>query len=100
MWTDESTNIAQNVLKRQFPKIAGLQYTAIGRTQAFDIIKNEKKYIQILHAESFHWICVSNKQRNKTGNSYCQIYKSLTNGSFPLDIAKQIAVFSYCESAK
>ena len=54
----------------------------------------------MLQAESFHWICVANTQRNKTDNSYCQIYDSLTNGSVPLDVAKQIAAFSYCELAK
>ena len=57
MLTDESINIAQNILKKQFPKIAVLQDTVIGKTQAFDIIRNEGNYIQILHAGSFHWIC-------------------------------------------
>ena len=32
MLTDESINIAQNILKKQFPKIAGLQDTVIGKT--------------------------------------------------------------------
>ena len=88
------------MLKKQFPKIAGLRDTVIGKTQAFDIIRNEEKYTQILYAGSFHWICVANTQRNKTYNSYCQIYDSLTNRSVPLDVATQIAVFSYFESAE
>ena len=71
MLTDESVNIARNILKKQFPKIAGLQDTVIGKTQAFGIIRKEEKYIQILHARSFHWICVANTQKNKTGYSYC-----------------------------
>ena len=94
MLTDESINIAQNILKKQFSKTAGLQDTVTGKTQAFDIIRNEEKYIQILHAGSFHWICVPNTQRNKTDNSYCQIYNCSTNGSLPLDVAKQMAAFS------
>ena len=97
MLTDESINIAQNILKKQFSKNAGLQDTVIGKTQAFDMIRNEEKYMQILHAGSFHWIYVANTQKNKTDDSYCQIYDSLTNGSVPLDVAKQIAAFSYCE---
>ena len=97
MLTDESINIAQNILKKQFSKNAGLQDTVIGKTQAFDMIRNEEKYIQILHAGSFHWIYVANTQKNKTDDNYCQIYDSLTNGSVPLDVAKQIAAFSYCE---
>ena len=100
MLTDESINIAQNILEKQFPKIAGLQDTAIGKTQAFDIIRNEEKCIQILHAGSFHSILLPTHKKNKTDNSYCQIYNSLTNGSVPLDVAKQTAAFSYCESAE
>ena len=49
MLTDESINIAQYILKKQFPKITALQDPVIGKTQAFDIIRNEEKYIQILH---------------------------------------------------
>ena len=94
MLTDESINIAQNILKKQFSKTAGLQDTVTGKTQAFDIMRNEEKYIQILHAGSFHWICVPNMQRNKTDNSYCQIYNCSTNGNLPLDVAKQMAAFS------
>ena len=97
MLTDESINIAQNILKKQFSKNAGLQDTVIGKTQAFDMIRNEEKYMQILHAGSFHWIYAANTQKNKTDDSYCQIYDSLTNGSVPLDVAKQIAAFSYYE---
>ena len=47
MVTDKSTNIVQNILKKQFPKIAGLQDTIIGKTQVFDIIMD--MYIQIPH---------------------------------------------------
>ena len=48
MVTDESTNIVQNILKKQFPKIAGLQDTIIVKTLIFDIIMD--MYIQIPHA--------------------------------------------------
>ena len=95
MLTDKSISIAQNILKNQFPRIARLQDTVIEKTKVFDIIKNEEKYMQILHAGSFHWICVANTQRNKTVNSYCQIYNSLTKESVPLDVAKQIDVRKY-----
>ena len=95
MLTDKLISIAQNILKNQFPKIARLQDTVIEKTKVFEIIKNEEKYMQILHAGSFHWICVANTQRNKTVNSYCQIYNSLTKESVPLDVAKQIDVRKY-----
>ena len=53
MLTDESIDTAQNILKKQIPNIVGLQDTVIGKTQAFDTIRNEEKCIQILHAASF-----------------------------------------------
>ena len=59
MLTDKSISIAQNILKNQFPKIARLQDTVIEKTKVFDIIKNEEKYMQILHAGSFHWTKLS-----------------------------------------
>ena len=45
MLTDESINIALNTLKKQFPKITGLQDIVIRKTQVFDIIRIEQKYI-------------------------------------------------------
>ena len=100
MLTDESVNIAQNLLKMQFPHIGGLQDTVIGKTQAFDIIKSDEKYIQILHSGSYHWICTANMSQSKKENSYCQIYDSLTGGTVHPDVAKQIAAFSFCPSSE
>ena len=93
MLTDDPINIAQKLLKNSFKEIAGLQDTVIGKTKAFGIVKNEKKYVQILHSGSFHWICVANMQSNKTDNGYCQIHDILTSESFYLDPANQIATF-------
>ncbi|XP_057297093.1 uncharacterized protein LOC130625987 [Hydractinia symbiolongicarpus] len=93
MLTDESINIAQSLLVSQFPTIGGFQDTVVGKTQSFDIVKYEENYIQLLHAGSLHWICVAN-----VNNRYCQIFDSLTSGNVSVDVANQIAAFSYCQS--
>ena len=56
MLTDESINIAQNILEKQFSKIAGLQDTVIGRTQALDMKKMRRsihKYFTQDHFTGF-----------------------------------------------
>ena len=58
MLSDESINIAQNLLKQQFPNLNGLVDTSVGKCQEFDIIPAKQRYVQILHAGSLHWICV------------------------------------------
>ena len=40
MLTDESINIAQNIIHKQFPNIGGLQDTVIGKTQFFGVVND------------------------------------------------------------
>ena len=56
MLSDESINLAQNLLKEQFPKISGFQNTVIGKTQSFDIVMTNENFIQLLHVGSLHWV--------------------------------------------
>ena len=56
MLSDESINLAQNLLKEQFPKISGFQDTVIGKTQSFDIVMTNENFIQLLHVGSLHWV--------------------------------------------
>ena len=37
MPTDESINLAQSILTKQFPNIAGFMDTCLGKTQQFDV---------------------------------------------------------------
>ena len=57
MLSDESINIAQNLLYVQFPELCGFQDTVIGKTQKFEKVKEKKNVIQLLHAGSMHWVC-------------------------------------------
>ena len=58
MLTDESINLAQNHLHEAFPLISGLQDTATGATQTFNVVSGN--FIQILHDGNLHWVCISN----------------------------------------
>ena len=92
MFSDESINLAQNLLKEQFPEIFGFQDTVIGMIQSFDIIKTDGNFIYLLHVGSLHWVCVANVSEN---NGECQLYDTLSNGKVSPDVAKQIAIFSF-----
>ena len=83
MLSDESINLAQNLLKEQFPELSGFQDTVIGKTQSFDIVKTDGNFIQLLHVGSLHWVCVANVSENKSHNGECKLYDSLSNVKFP-----------------
>ena len=83
MLSDESINLAQNLLKEQFPEISGFQDTVIGKTQSSDIVKTDGNFIQLLHVGSLHWVCVANVSENKSHNGECKLYDSLSNVKFP-----------------
>ena len=58
MLTDESINLAQNHLYEAFSSISGLEDTATGATQTFNVVSGN--FIQILHDGNLHWVCTSN----------------------------------------
>ena len=78
MLTDESINIAQNILKQQFPQIHGFQDTVIGNTQCFDVIGSKSKFVQILYAGSLHWVTVANMDDEKNSGVECYLYDILS----------------------
>ena len=58
MLTDESINLAQNLLVKQFPGILGLRDTCLGKMDQFEIIPLDKPYIQLLHAGFMHLVFI------------------------------------------
>ena len=82
MLSDESINLAQILLKEQFPEIFGFQDTVFGRIQSFNMVKTDENFIQLLHVGSLHWVCVANVSENKSRNGECQLYDSLFHGKF------------------
>ena len=95
MLTDESINLAQKLLVKQFPGISGLLGTCLGKMHQFGIILVYKPYIQLLHAGFMHWVCISNTETNKYDNCTHYVYDSLCKPKIMLDIVKQVASYSY-----
>ena len=95
MLSDESINLAQNLLHEQFPHLFGLVDTSIGKWREFDIVPSDEPYVQILHAGSLHWVCVANVGE-KVNNQHHYLYDSLTSPNLKRDVVEQIAAYSFC----
>ena len=61
--SDLSINLAQEILRKKFPKILGLQDTSLGILRKFASHKDE--FIQIVHG-NYHWIIVGGKKKENT----------------------------------
>ena len=99
MLSDESINIAMNMLHQQFPAFDGLVDSSIGKLHAFPIVVSDKPYIQILHAGEMHWVCVGNTKNGKKDNAAHYLYDSFANGICN-DVIDQIAGFSFCRQSE
>ena len=73
MLSDESIDLAQQLLKKQFPIFGGLQDIALSEHYGLDVVKKDKPFIQVLYNGSAHWICVFNSDRNRSENNTCHI---------------------------
>ena len=94
--TDESVNIAQKLLAKQFPRISGLIDTCLlQKLNQSGIIPVDKLYIQLLHVGSMHWVCISNMETNEYDNGTHYAYDSYCKPKIMLDIVKQVAPYSY-----
>ena len=54
---DNVINACQNLLKQQYPHVAGLQSTVLAQTFAMEPQTGE--FVQILNVDSCHWITIS-----------------------------------------
>ena len=75
-WLPDSViNVAQTLLKQQFPHVGGLQEVILADTLAFEIHGGE--FVQILNVRKSHWIRVS--------GCFCQLtfYDSMPNCDIP-----------------
>ena len=98
MISDESINLAQNLLHEQFPGIDGFFDTTLALSNSFEIVKKWKPFIQILHTGSHHWVCVANMTPDRQENNKCILYDSLNSGTFNSTVASYICALSYCKS--
>ena len=99
MLTDESINLAQVLLVKQFPGISGLMNTSLRKMHQFGIIPVDKLYIQLFHAGSMHWVCKSNLETNKYDSGTHYVYDSLCKQKIMLNIVKQIASCPYYDKS-
>lgn len=82
--TDNIMNAAQQLLRKQFPDLLGLQSVILGQTMSFKIQSGE--FLQILHSVN-HWVTVSTLSSE---NSSIKLYDSHYTG-IPSLLEAQIA---------
>ena len=96
MLTDESLNLAQNYLHEAFPSISGLQDTATGATQTFNVVSGD--FIRILHEGNLHWVCTSNISfDSSTDVSDINVFDSYNHGYIAKVTKRQMATFMSVE---
>ena len=82
--TDSIINATQNLLKKKYATISGLQNTLLGQTLGFKIMKEE--FVQVLHTGGNHWITVATIG---CPPSSIRVYDSL-NTELPFQTKEQI----------
>ena len=97
MPSDESIDLAQQLLKKQFLIFGGLQDIALSEHYGLDVVKKDKPFIQVLYNGSAHWICVFNFDRNRSENSTCYILDSLSRGKIAKNVEKKICALLICK---
>ena len=88
---DKIINASQQLLRKQYPQIGGLQNTLLGQNLSFSVERAE--FVQVLHASS-HWLCISTIDC-KMGE--VKIFDSLYT-SVPAKVVRQIAALIHSET--
>ena len=86
--TDEHMLKANNVFKRDYPSVDGLQDTLLQQNFSWDIPTSE--FVQILHVNGNHWITISNiGVPDSSVNVYDSLYSGINQATKEL-IAKYV----------
>jgi hypothetical protein len=93
--SDESINLAQNLLSMQFSNVGGFMDTVLSITNGFSVVKTTEKFIQVLHTTNQHWICVANMDENREANNAVEVYDSLSSGTITPSVATQFSSFCF-----
>ena len=97
MLSDESIDLAQQLLKKKFPIFGGLQDITLSEHYGLNVVKKDKPFIQVLYNGSGHWICVFNSDRNRSENNTCHILNSLSRGKITKNVEKKICALLLCK---
>ena len=81
--SDESINLAQTILLKNFPLIRGFEDTTLGPLNMFSVRTGE--FIQLLH-ENNHWVTVSSLTESATSVVY--LYDSSQKESLNKNLVK------------
>ena len=92
--SDESINLAQSILFKNFPLISGFEDTTLGPLNMLSVQTGE--FVQVLH-ENNHWVTVSSPTESATSVVY--LYDSLQKESLNKNLVKQIARLRKSEDA-
>ena len=84
--SDESINLAQTILFKNFPLISGFEDTTLGPLNMFSVQTGE--FVQVLHKNN-HWVTVSSPTERPTSVMY--LFDSLQKESLNKNLVKQIA---------
>ena len=93
--SDESINLAQTILFKNFPLINGFDGTTLGPLNLFFVQTVE--FVQVLH-ENNHWVTVSSPTERETSVVY--LYVSLQKETLNKNLVKQIARLRKSEDAE
>ena len=88
--TDDVINAAQNLLKRAYPHVGGLQDTILAETLALDV--QEGEFVQVLNMSGCHLITVSNIGCQP---GFVNIYDSIPSYYVPTRLKEQIAAMLF-----
>ena len=97
MLSDESIDLAQQLLKKQFLIFGGLQDIALSEHYGLDVTKKDKPFIQVLYNGSAHWICEFNSDKNRSENNTCYILDSLSRVKVTKNVEKKICALLLCK---
>ena len=90
--SDESINLAQTILFKNFPLISGFEDTTLGPLNMFSVQTGE--FVQVLH-ENNHWVTPT-----ESATSVVYLYDSLQKESLNKNLVKQIARLRKSEDAE
>jgi len=93
--TDSIISAAQQLLKKDFPHIGGLQPTILSTKYLFDVQRCE--FIQILHVYGSHWLTISNIG---CPAGSINVYDSLPNCALYSNMKRQIATILFLADQK
>ena len=92
--SDESINLAQTILFKNFPLISGFEDTTLGPLNMFSVQTSE--FVQVVH-ENNHWATVSSPTESATS---VYLYDSSQKESLNKNLVKQIARLRKREDAE